>query len=383
MGDFNAHHKNWNCNNNDTNGERLLHSFNNSNMILHNYKSITYVQFHNNTKSNLDLIFSSSNISDKVNVKVKDETWGSDHFPISIEINLEKSIYYKKSFKLKSIRTNWPEVYTNLEENYTQFMTIKYDQSTASDKYSIFVNCVTNAIKLHTPKKRTVANKIHINPVPWWDPECDKAKRLRKAAFKRWQYTAKPEDYTEYKKLSSQAIKTFKKKKSDHFKKFAESIKFNVSKKYVWNTTKILKHKWAKIIPPHSSDNHQGQDKINEALDKISPPWCCTNPEWLPNCNENEFLSSSFNFMEFNIALDSRNMCSAPGIDGIDYEIIQKLPIKYKLILVDIFNEMYESGIATHQNGKSHTCISLVKQMGRMLDLFPYHHVYVNSLKQC
>jgi len=56
-------------------------------------------------------------------------------------------------------------------------------------------------------------------------------------------------------------------------------------------------------------------------------------------------ISSSFSLSEFNLALNSRNPRSSPGIDGLDYEIIQRLPLKYKLILLDIFNEMYKTSV--------------------------------------
>ena len=78
------------------------------------------------------------------------------------------------------------------------------------------------------------------------------------------------------------------------------------------------------------------------ALDKISPPRCVTDPKWMPICNNNEFLESPFSFLEFNVALESKNAVSACGTDGIDYEILQRLPLKYKLLLLDIFNEMYK-----------------------------------------
>ena len=68
-----------------------------------------------------------------------------------------------------------------------------------------------------------------------------------------------------------------------------------------------------------------------------------TDPSWLPNCQPNDFLDSEFDFTEFNIALEGKNEKSACGMDGIDYEVLKKLPIKYKLILVDIFNEMYRT----------------------------------------
>lgn len=48
--------------------------------------------------------------------------------------------------------------------------------------------------------------------------------------------------------------------------------------------------------------------------------------------------------MEFNLALESRNIHSSPGPDGIDYLLMKHLPINYKLILVDIMNEIYCTG---------------------------------------
>ena len=57
-------------------------------------------------KSNIDLIFSSANIADKINCEVLNETWGSDHYPIKIEFDTEKYTFVKKSLKIKTKRTN-------------------------------------------------------------------------------------------------------------------------------------------------------------------------------------------------------------------------------------------------------------------------------------
>ena len=123
---------------------------------MHNLKSIKHTQFKNNiqTDSNLDLIFSSVNLADKLNVKVNDETWRSDHYPIFIDVYLEKSIYRKKSFNLKSIRTDWEKVDENLNENYIKFLNTKFDSMPACDKYTIFMEIISNAIIASTPKKK-------------------------------------------------------------------------------------------------------------------------------------------------------------------------------------------------------------------------------------
>lgn len=89
MGDFNAHHTTWNCPNSDLNGERLLQSIINNNLFLHNLNSLTHIDFYRNKKSNIDLILSSMNIADKIMIETHDETLGSDHYPISINIGVE------------------------------------------------------------------------------------------------------------------------------------------------------------------------------------------------------------------------------------------------------------------------------------------------------
>ena len=60
---------------------------------------------------------------------------------------------------------------------------------------------------------------------------------------------------------------------------------------------------------------------------------------------KNDFLDAPFDFVEFNLALDSKRPDSAAGLDGVDFEILQRLPTKYKLLLLDIFNSMYEKSL--------------------------------------
>lgn len=115
MGDFNAHHIGWNYQKIDSNGERLYSAIEKSNLILYNTNSLTHYSKSNSKYSDLDLILSTVSISDKINVKAENETGGSDHFPVNIEINVEKHIYRKKTFNIKSVRTNWDGVYEHLE----------------------------------------------------------------------------------------------------------------------------------------------------------------------------------------------------------------------------------------------------------------------------
>lgn len=73
MGDFNAHHRVWNCSSNDTNGERLFNSIQIGNIYLHNPHSSTHIDYYRKNKSNIDLILSNTNFADKISVHVNDE----------------------------------------------------------------------------------------------------------------------------------------------------------------------------------------------------------------------------------------------------------------------------------------------------------------------
>ena len=120
-------------------------------------------------------------------------------------------------------------------------------------------------------------------------------------------------------------------------------INSNTDPRYVWNTLRILKNKWVKINSSHVTENLQTENQL-VALNKICPPWVPTNPEWIPECKDEVFLQSEFNFMEFNVTLETRKCNSSPGLDGINYDIIKKLPLKFKLLVLDIYNEIYRTG---------------------------------------
>ncbi|OXU26307.1 hypothetical protein TSAR_012447 [Trichomalopsis sarcophagae] len=91
----------------DSNGSRLENVYNSSDLILHSHNTFTHLDSYGNLKFNIDLVLSSINICDKINIKICDDNWGSDDFSIFINVIVEKSIYVKSSFKLKlSIRTN-------------------------------------------------------------------------------------------------------------------------------------------------------------------------------------------------------------------------------------------------------------------------------------
>lgn len=188
-----------------------------------------------------------------------------------------------------------------------------------------------------------MSKRKHVNPVPWWDGECDRAKRLRRAAYKKYRFTLALEDLIVFKKRRAEMKRLIKAKKRKNFRDFAASLNFRTDPTYVWKKCKVLKNSWINVS---SSGVRENLQKVNlePAIDKLCPPWVCTNPDILPDCPENEFLDSHFTFSEFNRALEEKRNDSSPGMDGISFEVLKRLSPKFKLLLLDIFNEMYDRG---------------------------------------
>lgn len=200
MGDFNAHNRIWNCRHTDSNGERLYNSISEKNLFLHNHNTFTHLNARTNFKSNIDLVFSTMSVADKINVKVYDETFGSDHYPILLDVDARKQTYHKPSYKLKSLKTNWEKFENDLTLEYSCFLSKDYDMLLPSEKYDFFVNIITNAVKVATPRKKNHTKRRAGNPVPWWDADCNKIKRLRRASFKKWEFSNNLEDLIDYNK---------------------------------------------------------------------------------------------------------------------------------------------------------------------------------------
>lgn len=344
-GDFNSHNIIWNCNHDDPYGLFLENSVNSQNLFLHNHDTFTYQSPVNGTLSNLDLIFSTLNIASNIKTSVFDDTWGSDHFPILCTIDLEKNLHRKKSHKIRSYRTKDLKFVTILNNNYHQFNSSEFNALPANDKYNRFTNFIIETLKKCTPIPRIVNNKKHINPVPWWDNDCDKARRLKKAAYRKWCFTKSVDDRTKYNKLNYAANKLFKLKKKQSFIKFAESIDMHTDPTYVWKTCKLLKNKWCNVQPNNVQSNLQNDQCINDTLERIAPLGnvceCNQYPNFTASPNNNSFFDKPFNIDEFNLILETKRNKSAAGMDGIDYITLKNLPNEYKCLILNIFNEIY------------------------------------------
>ena len=234
-------------------------------------------------------------MADKIDYRAYDETLGSDHFQLAIDVDIQKSIYESKSFKLKSLRTDWQQLNENLESEYSRFLTYVFDSSSPSAKYEMFLKKIQDNVVKVTPRKKSfragTKKKIR-NPVPWWDEECARIKRLRRASFKKWEYTQRLIDLIQYKKNCAIAKRTFKQKEKQYFRKFASTINFRASKGFVWNKVKVLNNALCKVVAANKMDKEEFQVKCKECLTSLYPMWVRNDPLNIPICEKNYFLTN-------------------------------------------------------------------------------------------
>ena len=70
----------------DTNGIKLLNSINDSDLIPVNQNILVHINFNRNSLSNIDLVLCSPAIYDLIKFNILEDSWGSDHFPITVKI---------------------------------------------------------------------------------------------------------------------------------------------------------------------------------------------------------------------------------------------------------------------------------------------------------
>jgi len=124
----------------------------------------------------------------------------------------------------------------------------------------------------------------------------------------------------------------------------------------VWRFMRSYKKKSLAKGCLHPDDN-TSTDMQDSVIDKLCSPSCLHVPIQFSNemnfrkCSVSDLLlklDNQFTPEELEAVIASAKRGSAPGLDQIDYDIIRALSLHTKLILLSIFNEMFEQGLFPH-----------------------------------
>lgn len=132
---FNSHYIAWNCEDIDKNGKNIMEKMEEKEMYIVNWNIKSRIGEGGRKDFNIDLIFCSENIYDEIKCNQIEDTWGSDHFPIEIEIGINKRIYKKRNNRINGAKTNWKEYKKIMIEKKEELDKEIYKNKNEEEKY--------------------------------------------------------------------------------------------------------------------------------------------------------------------------------------------------------------------------------------------------------
>lgn len=205
--------------NTDRNGEILLDEMEECDLYVINRDMLTRVGEGGRRHSNLDLGFGTEDLMSIITYSQKDDTWGSDHYPVEFDIGIERKPYRKKTNKISTKKTDWNLFERSIEDMEEMLEEEEYKNMNNCEKYDKIIRNIKESVRIATygnnnlksAKENKSTNKINImrkenelgkvydnekvnkesnntgrkkNLVFWWDEDCNKVIEERKKAYK-------------------------------------------------------------------------------------------------------------------------------------------------------------------------------------------------------
>lgn len=164
--------------------------------------------------------------------------------------------------------------------------------------------------------------------------------RLRKAAFASFLTTDTLEYYIAYRRQVAVTRKGLQCLKRDSFRRFYSRLRKDTNPTYVWRMIKRFDSRWNRT----ETDSAYDDDKVatvSSLIDSLCPPWAPVSFPNLTPSGENPFLDLPFSLNEREFALASVNSYSSPGIDNIDYCVLQHFSLFSKASLLHLYNLLF------------------------------------------
>ena len=361
LGDFNAHDRLWDNGRINSDCNRLVENIMDSNLIILNDGDITRIPDRSDHRpSAIDISLMSPNLAILCSWNILDDCLGSDHLPISIEMNAKNNnsnISEDKVPKFKYHLARWDVFREFLSSFDTKEIS---DNTDVNQSYEKFQNIVLEAANKAIPKVKNVKGKKKGNV--WWTDECQIAVNQKKETFKVWKKNQIPDNFVNMKRSKVKCNRIIAKAKKAYWTYFCENeILDSTDSVKVWKKVKAMKNKFHLPIYPIHVDN----DKIPSSLKKahvfndfFTNNSLSTNLDYdsfqyrkneekkkefsEPKPDQSHYLNANITFIEFDRALKhfSTNNTSV-GLDGISFQMLSKLPYSFKQVLFSLFQKFW------------------------------------------
>lgn len=347
VGDFNAHHSLWGDSRDCSVGKNIVDGIESLDVGILNEGQLTFHSGAYDSQSAIDITFVNDSSTLSYSWTVGESSWGSDHFPIVIEFEGQTrlNINHRPIKRLHTRKTDWSEFSRELKDRMNTTPEVHGGHGDPLQRYSSFATLVETGTIKATPLSNTLINgsrrkvKDSRPPCPWWNEECDKLIRIRKATFLSFKHLPSRANFLSFKRAEIKAKAGLRKMKKESFIKFCEGLSKNTNPTYLWRKIKCFKNRFNY----KNNANAYNEEKVKSAvamIEKLCPPGIETPIPSFHNPRGDPFLELPFTEDELEFAISNVNLKSSPGVDRIDHKIIAMLPEKARSLLLEIYNEI-------------------------------------------
>ncbi|XP_018405952.1 PREDICTED: RNA-directed DNA polymerase from mobile element jockey-like [Cyphomyrmex costatus] len=356
MGDLNAHHKHWGCHSTDRVGKRILEACEDSRSCILGDHKPTLLLPPSSGPSVIDLIIATPSIAPLCNTHTEDDTWGSDHFPISVTLGINPTIRRRYIYKIKLNPRELLNFSSSMDKSYASFAN-NLPQNPCEAYSSLIKHIVDTALSCSSTTKKSKASSTLIRSdraaPPWWSNKCQEAIEARRAAAREWRSNPTILNFLTFKRERSKCSKTLYKEKRKSWREFVGTFNAKTPSSKLWSLVKAFKRRNLSMSR-ENMELFKERQLTSEAIQKLCPPSCLHNitTSLSDMKKEDEQSENILNELDtpittehLDMAISLANNNSAPGLDRISNNMLDYLPSEYREILVDLFNSFLQEGV--------------------------------------
>ena len=330
LGDFNSHGTGWGSSYDDNRSKFIYDLCDDFNMTILNTGEVTRISGPQSQESRLDLALVSNLLSLDCTWKVIQDPYGSDHLPIHISIRNGQSVPEPINIPYDLTRNiDWKKFAQVVDDGID---TVKVSED-LDENYRDFVKLITESAQTAQTKRFTGSTVRRRPPNYWWDEECTIATEERSKAFVEFRRTGLVVNFTRFLALERKCKNLYRAKKRGYWRKFVDGVTRETSMTTLWKTARNMRSRCSENESEESSDRW-----LYNFAKKVCPD--TVRPNIVPDnvARRGYGYDSPFTMVEFSLALLSCNN-SAPGPDGIKFNLLKNLPDSGKTCLLDLFNK--------------------------------------------
>jgi len=348
FGDFNSHNTLWGSTRTDTNGAALEQVIFNRDISVINDGRYTHFSIANGSHSAIDLTIATPSLVERLTWAPLNDLYSSDHYPIRVEINVKKSQFcFPGGWNTK--RADWTMFQSAL-------VTPSFTGNVEIDTQAI-TSSILHAAKATIPYRKPKTVK---HGVPWWNTECETARKNRKQAYRRFKRTMTDENMIMLKRATALERKVKRQAYAESLQSFSSSLTSSTPLQEAWNKVNAFMgkktHPRIPILLDNGktiSDEHSVAELLADHFEEVSSSKSYSTTFSLQKTTEEkkhlDFTSdthSSWNIPFSMTELEhhlTKAKNTAPGIDGIKYDMLQHLTPSMKIFLLNLYNTIWET----------------------------------------